>query len=143
MSPYVNLSAMKATPKRSPVDAAHRRWVIIWSAMAASILGYFALALWLKPVSSAENPALERILMSLAAAYVIASIPAKRWLLAQAREIDSAMLRGAAIVVPLALCEVAAITGIGLRLVIGSSHYYVFLLLGLVGMLLNFPKKGE
>jgi hypothetical protein len=40
------------------------------------------------------------------------------------------------------LCEIAAITGIELRLVIGSSHYYVFLLLGLAGMLLNLPGAG-
>jgi hypothetical protein len=138
---------MKATIERSPKgsrgDQQYRRWVKVWIAMTAPILVYFGLALWLKPVATAENPTLERILMSLAAAYVIASIPAKRWLLAQAEEIDSDLLRQAAIVVPLALCEVAALTGIGLRLVIGSSHYYVFLLLGLAGMLLNFPKKGE
>ena len=116
-------------------------WVKVWIAMVCTILVYFGLALWLKPVASAENPVLERVLMSLAAAYVIASIPAKRWLLAQAEEIDSDALRRAAMVVPLALCEIAAITGIGLRLVIGSSHYYVFLLLALAGMLLNYPRR--
>jgi hypothetical protein len=124
-------------------DNGHRRWVIVWIAMTAAILVYFGVAVWLKPVATAENPTLERILMSLAAAYVIASIPAKRWLLAQAEEIDSDLLRRFAIIVPLALCEIAALTGFGLRLVIGSSHYYVFLLLGLAGMLLNFPKKGQ
>jgi hypothetical protein len=116
---------------------------MVWAAMTLAILIYFGLSVWLKPVASAENPKLERILMILAAAYVVASIPAKRWLLAQAQEIDSDLLRSAAIVVPLALCEVAAITGFGLRLVIGSSHYYVFLLLGLAGMLLNFPRRAN
>jgi hypothetical protein len=33
--------------------------------------------LWVKPIGIAENTKLERILMSLAAAYVIASFPAK------------------------------------------------------------------
>jgi hypothetical protein len=67
----------------------------------------------------------------------------KRWLLAQAREIESGALRNAALLVPWGLCEVAAVTGIVLRLVTGSSHYYVFLLLALAGMLLNFPKRGD
>jgi|SRR5277367_1835755 len=134
---------MKATNRRSPADQKYRRWVIVWAAMTLAILVYFGLALWLPPVATAENTTLERILMTLSAAYVIASFPAKKWLLVQAEEIESDALRRAAIVVPLALCEMAAVTGIALRLVTGSSHYYVFLLLGLAGMLLNFPKKGE
>jgi hypothetical protein len=114
---------------------------MVWIVLTLAIVFYFGLAVWLKPVSAAENPKVERILMAISAAYVIASFPAKRWLLMQAEEIDSDAVRSAAILVPLALCEVAAVTGLALRLVIGSSHYYVFLLLGLAGMLLNFPKK--
>jgi hypothetical protein len=134
---------MKPKSGRPPARGGYRFWVILWVAMTAAILLYFALGLWVKPVATAENPTLERVLMALAAAYVIASVPAKRWLLAQAREIESVVLRKAAILVPWILCEVAAVTGIGLRLVIGSSHYYVFLLLGLAGMLLNFPRRGD
>ncbi len=134
---------MKPKSGRAPARGGYRFWVILWVAMTAAILLYFALGVLVKPVATAENPTLEHVLMALAAAYVIASVPAKRWLLAQAAEIQSVVLRKAAILVPWILCEVAALTGIGLRLVIGSSHYYVFLLLGLAGMLLNFPRKGE
>jgi len=134
---------MKAEGKRPPEDGEYRLWIKVWFAMTLAILVYFGLALWVRPVAIAENPTLERILMVLSVAYVIASFPAKRWLLVQAREIDSDALRRAAMVVPLVLCEIAAITGFALRMVIGSSHYYVFLLLGLAGMLLNFPKRGE
>jgi hypothetical protein len=133
---------MKPKGGRPPRDE-NRFWVIVWAAMTAPILVYFAVGLWVKPIAIAENTKLERILMSLAAAYVIACFPAKRWLLAQAREIESVALRQAALLVPWALCEVAAVTGIALRLVTGSSHYYVFLLLGLAGMLLNFPRRGD
>ena len=134
---------MKPKGRRPPRDGDHRFWVIVWAAMTAAILVYLALGLWVKPIAIAENTKLERILMSLAAAYVIASFPAKRWLLAQAQEIESVALRGAALLVPWALCQVAAVTGIALRLVTGSSHYYVFLLLALAGMLLNFPRRGD
>lgn len=134
---------MKAEGKRPPEDGEYRLWIKVWFAMTLAILVYFGLALWVMPVATAENLILERILMALSVAYVIASFPAKRWLLVQAREIDSDALRRAAVVVPLVLCEVAAITGFALRMVIGSSHYYVFLLLGLAGMLLNFPRRGD
>lgn len=133
---------MKPKGGRPPRDD-HRVWVTVWAAMTASILVCFALGLWVAPIATAENTKLERILMSLAAAYVIASLPAKRWLLAQAREIESVALRQAALLVPWGLCEVAAVTGIAFRLVTGSSHYYVFLSLALAGMLLNFPKRGD
>jgi hypothetical protein len=137
------LAAMKAKSGRPPGDGGYRRRVMVWTALVSSILVFFGLGLWLQPVVTVENARLERILMSLAAAYVIASLPAKRWLLAQAGEIDSIFLRRAALVVPLVLCEAAAVMGLALRLIVGSSHYYVFLLVGLAGMLLNFPKKGE
>jgi hypothetical protein len=134
---------MNARLKRGTEDGGHRGRVIVWTALTASILVYFGLGLWLKPVVTVENPRLERILMTLAAAYVILSVPAKRWLLAQAKDFDSLLLRRIALVVPLLLCEAAALIGLALRLVIGSSHYYVFLLLGLAGMALTFPRKGE
>ena len=134
---------MKAKGGLPPTDGGYRRQVTVWAVVTSSILVYFGLALWFPPVATAENPRLERILMILAAAYVIASLPAKRWLLAQARELDSVFLRRVGLVVPLVLCEAAAVIGLALRLVIGSSHYYVFLLLGLAGMALTFPRKGE
>lgn len=134
---------MKAKSGRAPARGRYRLWVAVWVAMTVAILLYFVVGVSVKPVATAENPTLERVLMALAAAYVIASVPAKRWLLAQAAEVQSVPLRNAAILVPWILCQAAAITGIGLRLVIGSSHYYVFLLLGLAGMLLNFPRKVE
>src|SRR5580704_13315014 len=134
---------MKAQGKRPPVDGEYRRWLIVWIVLTCSILGYFALGLWATPIATADNPALERILMTLSAAYVVASYPAKRWLLVQAEEVDSVLLRRTAIVVPMLLCEVAAVTGIALRLVIAAPHYYVFLLLALAGMLLNFPRRAK
>jgi hypothetical protein len=132
---------MKAQGKRPPAESGHRRWVILWSAMTLAILVYFGVALWVKPLGTTEKPAAERVLLAISAAYVIASFPAKRWLLVQAEEIGSDALRRAAIVAPLVLCEMAALIGFALRMVIGSSHYYVFLLLGLAGMLLNYPKR--
>jgi hypothetical protein len=132
---------MRAKSRRKPKEGRHGIWVFVWVMMTLAILGGFVLGVSITPLAKAENPAPERVLMALAAAYVLASFPAKRWLLARAKETESGRLRAAALLVPWALCEVAAITGIALRLMIGSSHYYVFLLLGLAGMLLNFPKK--
>jgi len=134
---------MKASGKRPAADGEYRLWVIVWIALTCAIVAYFVVALTVNPVATADNPVFERILMTFSVAYVIASVPAKKWLLVQADEVDSAALRRAAIIVPLVLCEFAAVTGIALRLVIGAPHYYVFLGLGLAGMLLNFPRRAK
>lgn len=122
---------------------------ILWAALTASVVLYFVLAATVPPAATVENTArntavnanVERVLMVLAVAYVLLSIPAKRWLLVQADAVDSAFLRRLALLVPLVLCEVAALTGVVLRLAMGSSHYYVFLVLALAGMLLHFPRR--
>jgi hypothetical protein len=93
--------------------------------------------------ASANANNIERVLLVLALAYVLLSIPAKRWLRVQADAVDSALLRNLAFLVPLILCEAAALTGLVLRFAAGSSHYYVFLLLALAGMLLHFPRRSD
>lgn len=122
-------------------DALYRTSRIVWSALTASIVAYFAVAMTLPPVGSAGNEAVERVLMILAAAYVVVSIPAKRWLMAQAEQVDSPQLRKFALLAPLILCDVAGVTGLVLRIVTGSTHYYLFLGLALAGMLLNYPRR--
>jgi uncharacterized membrane protein YcgQ (UPF0703/DUF1980 family) len=122
-------------------DRRLRKNRIVWAAFTFSVVLYFMLMLLIPPAAVVGNISIERVLMVLAVAYVLLSIPAKRWLLVQADSVDSSFLRGLAFLVPLLLCEVAALTGVVLRLAAGSSHYYVFLTLALVGMLLHFPRR--
>lgn len=114
--------------------------------MTLSVLLYFAVTLSVAPVAAPNggpNPNIERVLLILATAYVGISIPAKHWLLAQAQSVDSDKLRNLALIAPLVLCEAAAITGLALHFAMGSPHSYVFLLLGLAGMLLHFPRSSR
>ena len=134
--------ANQNTARRNPADETlYRMSRFVWIALTASIVAYFAVAMTLPPVGSAENAGVERVLVILAAAYVVVSIPAKRWLMAQAEEVDSLMLRKFALLAPLILCDIAGLTGLVLRIVAGSAHYYVFLDLALAGMLLNYPRR--
>lgn len=121
----------------------YRRDCVLWAVFMASIALYFALALLLKPAGVANNASVERVLMVLATSYVLLSIPAKHWLRVQADAVDSVFLRGLSYVVALVLCEAAALSGLLLRLASGATHYYVFLLLGLLGMLLHFPRREQ
>ncbi len=122
-------------------DRQLRKNRIVWAALTGSVALYCVLVLLIPPAAVVENTSVERVLMVLAVAYVLLSIPAKRWLMVQADAVDSAFLRGLAFLVPLVLCEAAAVTGVVLRFAAGSSHYYVFLALALAGMLLHFPRR--
>lgn len=141
--PYVKLAAMTAPAGLSEDDRRYRKSRIVWAAMLASVVLYVPVAILVRPAATAENTNVERVLMALAVAYVAASIPAKRWLLVQANAVDSQRLRDLALVVPLLLCEIAAITGLALRFAVGSTHYYVFLAVALIGMLLHFPRRAN
>lgn len=132
---------MTVREELSKEDRRYRMSWILWSAFTASIALYQAVALLVQPAGVANNANVEHVLMILAAAYVLLSIPAKRVLRAQAHAVDSTLIRGLSEIVPLVLCEAAAVTGLVLRLASGSPHYYVFLLLALAGMLLNLPRR--
>jgi|SRR5579884_2612689 len=146
---YVNLAAMKATgaPAKSmrlgEREAAESRLYrtarVLWIVLAVAIAFYAAAALAVPPAGKAEKPGVERALFIFAAAYVAGSVGAKRWLETQAESLESLRLKRAGLILPLLLCQIAALTGLALRLVTGSTHYYWFLLLGFAGMVLNFP----
>jgi hypothetical protein len=132
---------MMATAKLSAEDRRYRKDRIVWAAFTASVVLYFGVTLLVQPAGAVNNANVERVLLVLATAYVLLSLPARRWLRAQADSVDSVFLRGLSYMVPLVLCEAAALTGLVLRLAAGSTHYYVFLLLGLCGMLLHYPRR--
>ncbi len=143
MVSYVKLVAMNASEAKGPGDSQLRFARILWAALAGSVALYFVAALLIKPVAVVENATVDRFLIAVAVAYVAVSVPVKRWLLIQAEEVDSALLRRLAMVVPLILCEAAALTGIVLWLLLGSPHYYIFLLLSLAGFALHFPRPRQ
>jgi len=114
---------------------------IVWVAFAISIVAYFVVARVVTPLKVGDSARVEKVLAALAAAYAVVSFPVKRWLLAQARETGSLGLLRMAMFAPLVLCEAGAVTGLAIRIVTGWQYYYVFLLLALAGMILNFPKR--
>src|SRR5271170_3147 len=85
----------------SEEDGLYRTVRTAWVVLTLSILAYFGVAVAVGPIAHAENAGVERVLMILAAAYVVVSVPAKKWLLVQAREVDSSRLRLFALLVPL------------------------------------------
>ncbi len=115
---------------QQPVEARHRQRVIVWLVMAVSIVMYFIVARVIEPRVTRSDPTLVTVLLVTAVSMVAMSFAVKSR--AQAGRI-----------IALVLCEAAALFGIVVRIVAGSPRYWVFLLLGLVGVLLHYPRREE
>ncbi len=137
------LSSRPMRIDRAAEDRVYRTSRIVWLAFTAAIVLYFLIGLFIKPVATVTNTIVERALMAVSTAYVLISLPIKRWSMTQAGQLESLLLKRFALFVPMIACEAAALTGLALRLVTGYRYFYVFLLLAMAGMLINYPKRTE
>lgn len=137
------LSSRPMRIDRAAEDRVYRTARILWLAFTIAIVLYFLMCLFIKPVAIVTNNLMEHALMAVSIAYVLISLPIKRWSMTQAGQLESLLLKRFALFVPMVACEAAALTGLALRLVTGYRYFYVFLLLALGGMLINYPKRPE
>lgn len=125
----------------SPADNQHRQQLVIWLAMVMSLVMYF-LILRLVPAPVTEGvPGLVTGLMVVAIGLVALSFLVKSRMASRGDGEGPPRQSHAAMIVPVAMCEAAALFGVVVWFVAGSVEAYYFLLLGLVGMLLHYPKR--
>jgi F0F1-type ATP synthase membrane subunit c/vacuolar-type H+-ATPase subunit K len=120
-------------------EAEQRVRSVLWMSFAVSVVIYFILLQIQQPRQPEENPAVVTALMVIALGLVAASFAVKGWI-ARTGE-DSAERRRKAFLLPIVMCEAAAIFGLVTRFAFGFEQYYWFLLLGLAGILLHYPKR--
>lgn len=114
--------------------------VMLWLAMLVSVAMYFVVVSMLPPATPTENPALVNGLLVAALGMVAASFAAKARL-SQAAGTDDLKRKQMGLVVPLAMCESAAVLGVVVWFVTGSPRYSWFLVIGIAGILLHYPKR--
>lgn len=125
------------------VEARHRILLIIWFALLTSMIIFAVLPLVMPSKSTEPNPMLSFALIGVALLLVVGSVLIKLRVVQLAIEKhDAAMLQNGYIV-SFALCESAAILALVDHIVTGSKYYFLSFLLGLLGMLLHFPKKDH
>ena len=125
------------------VEARHRIIVIIWFALLMSISIFFVMTLMIPSGTTEPNPTLSFVLIGAAFMLVVGSVLIKQRVVQRAIEKrDSAMLQ-TGYILSFALCESAAIWGLVDHFVTGANYYYFSFALGMLGMLLHFPKKDH
>ena len=118
-----------------------RQQLIVWLSMLVSIMMYFVVIQAIEPPPAAPNPTLVRALFIAGVTMVVASFPLKSRLRAQALQQgrpDRAFTAGT---VAMVMCESAALFGVVVHFLAGSAQYHWFLLVGLAGLMLHYPRE--
>jgi hypothetical protein len=136
---------------KAPVRVEYRSLVIIWLALLVSQIMFFAIVLIVKPgilnfdrsVPSLGNQPLIVLAFAVAAiAFFVLSIVLSRQHMRRAIiDHDQACVQ-TGLVLGCALSEVSTLLGVVLAFVWSYQYFFLWILLGTIGILINFPRKS-
>ena len=126
-----------------PAKVQYRQRLMVWFVMVVSLGMYLVVMRLAPPAEPKENPGLVTSLMVAAIAMVAMSFLVKSRLSGGAQLQQRPRQTDIAHIIPLVMCEAAALFGLVVWFVTGSIQGYYFVLLGLVGMLFHYPKRPE
>lgn len=124
-------------------EARNRLLLIMWFALLTSMTVFAVLPVVIKSQSTEPNTTLSMAFMGAAFMLVVASVLIKQRVVQRAIEKRDAAMVQTAYILSFALCESATILGLVDHIVTGSKYYFLSFLIGLLGMLLHFPKKDH
>ena len=125
------------------VEGRHRTILILWFALLMSITIFFVMTRLIPSNSAEPNAVLSYALIGLAFTSVIVSILIKQRFVQRAIQNRDAAILQTGYIMSFALSESAALFGLVDHFVTGSKYYLFAFVLGLLGMLLHFPKKDH
>jgi len=123
------------------VEARHRTLMFLWFGILMSMSLFLGLTLFVPSNNAEPKTTLSFAFMGAAFMVVILSVLIKLRVVQRAIEKRDAAMLQTGYVAAFALCEAAALWGVIDHFVTGSSYYYFSFALGLLGMLVHFPKK--
>ena len=132
-------------PVPSGVEKRHRTMLILWSAFVLTVGFYFLVALFVESAvgGAGGDPVLVWALLGVALTMVAASVVLGKRFLARSVERQDPALVQTGLIVGLALCEAAALFGLVARLLTGTSYYYLFFVIAIIGMALHRPRRDD
>jgi F0F1-type ATP synthase membrane subunit c/vacuolar-type H+-ATPase subunit K len=125
------------------VEARHRLLLMMWFALLTSMTIFAVLPVVITSQSTEPNTTLSFAFMGAAFMLVVSSVLSKQQVVHRAVEKRDAAMLQTGYIISFALCESAAILGLVDHVVTGSKYYFLSFLLGLLGMLVHFPKKDH
>jgi hypothetical protein len=117
---------------------------ILWLALMMSIGSYFLYSMFVfKPGDRQLNNTLSLILVIAGMFATIVSVLVRQKIVSIAIERKNELLVQQGYIVAWALCEASALMGLVDFLVTGNRFYYVPFVIGLLGDLINFPRRQD
>ena len=136
------METMSPQQMEARVEARHKVFLILWSAILISVMLLLVLVL-LTGSKGVANPTMSYALLGVGATTVAVSFLLKQQGVQKAiNNNDIAALQSAQII-SLALCESAALFGVLDRFVTASSTSWLLFAIAAIGILLHFPKKDH
>ena len=123
--------------------AQYRQRRIAWFLLVISLGMYFVVMRLAPPAMPRESPGLVTGLMLAAIGVVALSFWVKSRLSRGPEREQAPPRTEIAYLIPLVMCEAAALFGVVVWFVTASIQAYYFVLLGLVGLLFHYPKRPE
>jgi len=126
------------------VDARHRTALIVWFAILMSLSMMFVLTLVIeRPAADRNDNTLLWVFAAFSIFPLLLSFVIKRKLLAQSVREQQPGLVQTAMIVAVALCESVGIFGLLIYFTTATRYYYVFFIVGVIGILLHMPRRDQ
>ena len=127
-------------PNQTLVEAQHRSLLIIWVFLFMSVVGFLVMTFIIRSELK-ENFVLTISLIVMSIFMLATSFTLKAAILKKSVETQDLQYVLRAYIVALALAECAALFGFMIHFITGSVFYFVAMGIGIIGMILHFPKK--
>jgi len=138
--------------KGKPVYIEYQTLVVIWLALLASQVIFFAVVWFAKPeIFSAKArgsilddlPFVTLVFAVIAILFFVLSLVLSRQYMRRAAQDRDAGCVQTGLVLGCALSEIPSILGLVLAFVFSHPYFYLWLALGALGIFLHFPRKGN
>jgi hypothetical protein len=138
--------------KGKPITVEYQTLLIIWLSLLSSQVLFFALVYFLKPelftfdVSRspfAEQPFITLAFAAIAVVFFVLSIVLSRQHMRRAVEDQDAGCVQTGLLLGCALAEISTLLGVLLAFAFDHPYFYLWIVLGIVGILIHFPRKGS
>jgi F0F1-type ATP synthase membrane subunit c/vacuolar-type H+-ATPase subunit K len=119
--------------------------MIIWGAILMNVLIIFVLADFIGPERSRlpKNPQLLIALTAIGTSLMAASYFFQQKMMARAVQQQRAESMSSAYIVAFAMCEVAALCGMLVRLLTNERSYYFLFVIAVIGLIVNAPRRAD
>lgn len=123
----------------------HLTLMIIWGSFFFNVLLFLLLASFVGPnrESLSYNRFLTIGLSALGTFTAFVSVFFRQKMIARANAQQRPQSVSGAYIVAFALCEVAALCGLLLRMMTSDPYYYLLFIVSVVGLLLNMPRRSD